>query len=285
MISREKMLALYSTMVRCRAVAEAKGRTARDARGLADGWEATVAGVLGALLPDDAVIAPRGSRIEEILRAVQAEGSFAQNAEDGVSGCPNGKGGREEAGGAVVSAMGDEFDAARQAAGGFHAAKSERVAVLFRKAPFDTENWRTRLPDVAQRNLPLLIVSYLEATATGKKTFAKEQARNHATGTLVFGVPVLTVDGSDALAVYRVASEAVFRGRQRRGPTLIECAWFPALSSMDAAAQDGRGTADPIVNLERSLVAKGILTPALKNEINRTLRFEPDASASRIRRR
>lgn len=285
MISREKMLVVYSTMVRCRAVAEATERTARDARGLANGWEATAAGVLGALLPEDTVIAPRGSPIEEILRAARAEGGAAQDAADGASRKESAKKGRDEADGAVVSAMGDEFDAARQAAGAFHAAKNERVAVLFRKAPFDTENWRTRLPDVAQRNLPLLIVSYLEATATGRKTFAREQARNHATGTLVFGVPVLTVDGGDALAVYRVASEAVFRARQRRGPTLIECAWFPVPSSMDVTAQDGRGTADPILNLERSLVAKGILTPALKSEIDRTLRFEPDASASRIRRR
>ena len=275
MISREKMLVVYSTMVRCRAVAEAtEHAAAHDAHQPGKRLGSDSSRRAGG--PSARGYGDRTSRKPD--RGDSSRGASGRrcraDAADGASRKESAKKGRDEADGAVVSAMGDEFDAARQAAGAFHAARNERVAVLFRKAPFDTENWRTRLPDVAQRNLPLLIVCpAVEATATGRKTFAREQARNHATGTLVFGVPVLTVDGGDALAVYRVASEAVFRARQRRGPTLIECAWFPVPSSMDVTAQDGRGTADPILNLERSLVAKGIVTPALKSEIDRTLRL------------
>lgn len=276
------MLALYTTMVRCRAMAEAAGRTAGDVRDLADGWEATVAGVLGDLLPDDAVIAPRGSRIEEILHAVQAEGGFAQGVANRGSHRANETDESLRAdSGAPVSTVGDEFDAARLAALTCHSAKDGRVTVLFCKSPLDTENWRTRLPEVAKQNLPLVVVSYRGGAAKGQKTLANEKARNHATGTLVFGVPVLTVDGSDALAVYRVASESIFRARQRRGPTLIECGWFPAPVPVDATAQGRRGTADSILSLENYLVEKGFLTPALKNEIDRSLRREPN-TASRM---
>lgn len=40
---------------------------------------------------------------------------------------------------------------------------------------------------------------------------------------LGIGMPGMTVDGSDAMAVYRVAQEAMYRARHNTGPTLIEC--------------------------------------------------------------
>ena len=36
-------------------------------------------------------------------------------------------------------------------------------------------------------------------------------------------MPGMTVDGSDAMAVYRVVHEAMYRARHEGGPTLIEC--------------------------------------------------------------
>ncbi len=41
------------------------------------------------------------------------------------------------------------------------------------------------------------------------------------------GLPGMTVDGSDAMAVYRVAQEAMFRARHDAGPTVIECKTYP----------------------------------------------------------
>lgn len=38
-----------------------------------------------------------------------------------------------------------------------------------------------------------------------------------------YGIPGVTVDGSDVLAVYKAAGEAVNRARKGKGPTLIEC--------------------------------------------------------------
>ena len=38
-----------------------------------------------------------------------------------------------------------------------------------------------------------------------------------------YGIPGFTVDGMDVLAVYHVASKAVARAREGKGPTLVEC--------------------------------------------------------------
>jgi Dehydrogenase E1 component len=41
------------------------------------------------------------------------------------------------------------------------------------------------------------------------------------------GLAGMTVDGTDAMAVYRVTQEAMFRARHDAGPTLIECKTYP----------------------------------------------------------
>jgi TPP-dependent pyruvate/acetoin dehydrogenase alpha subunit len=57
-------------------------------------------------------------------------------------------------------------------------------------------------------------------------------------------VPTITVDGADAVAVYRVASESIAYARNGKGPTLIDC-----LMSRDA---------DPVQNMAAYLAAKGL---------------------------
>jgi hypothetical protein len=267
LISREKLLALYATMVKCRRIAEDPDR--RDdlrVSGMAKGWEATVAGITANLVPGDAVLAPRP--IEDVLRAVEGEYAGKSEAVPQEMADPGGS----------SDSTGEGFDKARQLARTFHAAKKGHVAVLFSKAPQKMEHWRKRLPDLVRRNLPLLIVS---CEPTGNEgNFTRQKSRNHAVGTLVFGIPVLTVDGGDAMAVYRVAGESIFRARERRGPTLIECVWFPASVPIDATARERRRAAliDPILSMENYLVAKGLLTPGLKGEIVRAFGRELDLS-------
>ena len=59
-----------------------------------------------------------------------------------------------------------------------------------------------------------------------------------------YGIPSITVDATDAVALYRVSREAVERARSGRGPTIIHCQTFePA--------------ADPVARLERYLDKHG----------------------------
>jgi len=59
-------------------------------------------------------------------------------------------------------------------------------------------------------------------------------------------LPVIRVDGSDAVAVYRVAHESISRARAGDGPTIMECAICPADS----------GPQDPLTRLELYLAGK-----------------------------
>ena len=67
-------------------------------------------------------------------------------------------------------------------------------------------------------------------------------------------LPVLTVDGTDAVAIYRVMQEATHRARQGDGAAVIWCA-LPAMSDRTAAN-------DPIRTLQRYLKVRGLLPTA-----------------------
>jgi hypothetical protein len=70
-------------------------------------------------------------------------------------------------------------------------------------------------------------------------------------------VPVIPVDGSDAVAVYRVAHESIARASQGGGPTIIECAAWPRDNEHDA-----------LKKMESYLAAVGVSLPVQQSEIN-----------------
>lgn len=72
-------------------------------------------------------------------------------------------------------------------------------------------------------------------------------------------LPVLTVDGDDAVAVYRVGQEAIRRARQGRGPALVEClTTAPAsLGIPGVGFNPPQPSDDPIARLETYLQQRG----------------------------
>ena len=56
-----------------------------------------------------------------------------------------------------------------------------------------------------------------------EKAFALENLADRGLG---YGIPGVTVDGNDVVAVYEAAEEAVKRARSGGGPTLIECVTY-----------------------------------------------------------
>jgi len=71
--------------------------------------------------------------------------------------------------------------------------------------------------------LPVIYVlennQYAAATPYEKSNLQKDLSV-YANG---FGIPGFTIDGNDAVGVYKVAADAVERARSKKGPTLIEC--------------------------------------------------------------
>jgi TPP-dependent pyruvate/acetoin dehydrogenase alpha subunit len=104
-------------------------------------------------------------------------------------------------------------------------------------------------------------------------------------------IPKLIVDGTDAVAVYRVAQEAIRRARQGHGPALIECKtrrWVghsdigPAPSVADGNHEPR--SSDPLLSMEAYLKQRGLWSDAWKERLVRSFTKECDTALSRTGR-
>jgi TPP-dependent pyruvate/acetoin dehydrogenase alpha subunit len=89
-----------------------------------------------------------------------------------------------------------------------------------------------------------------------------------------YGMPGVTVDGNDVLAVRDAADAAVARARRGEGPTLIHCRTFrwlfhamrdvppPEIRRADLLAAWRGPERDPIARFEARLLAEGVVTAA-----------------------
>jgi TPP-dependent pyruvate/acetoin dehydrogenase alpha subunit len=104
-------------------------------------------------------------------------------------------------------------------------------------------------------------------------------------------VPAISVDGNDAVAIYRVASESISRARQGRGPTLIDCQSFRIFGSSrvplpkaNPSSGNGRSVVipagmndDPITNMEQYLSRKGLFREEHRTSVAEAFGRELDA--------
>lgn len=90
-----------------------------------------------------------------------------------------------------------------------------------------------------------------------------------------YGMPGTTVDGNDAVAVYKATQEAIHRARQGDGPTLVECKtyrWY-GHSEIDPAKYrtveelEYWKSRDPIPAMERYLHERGFWADSWKQEL------------------
>ena len=71
--------------------------------------------------------------------------------------------------------------------------------------------------------LPAIYVCENNRWASGNSAADTLSVEDVAVRSISYNMPGLTVDGTDVLAVYEVAEQAVSRARNGEGPTLIEC--------------------------------------------------------------
>ena len=111
---------------------------------------------------------------------------------------------------------------------------------------------------------------------------AGESVAHRAAG---YGMPGVTVEGTDVLACYAAAREAVDRARRGDGPTLIEA----KVTRLTAHSSDDQQTKyrseeelaaekanDPVPRFRQQLVDAGILTPAAEERIAAAIRTAVD---------
>ncbi|MGA2085514.1 MAG: thiamine pyrophosphate-dependent enzyme [Terracidiphilus sp.] len=139
--------------------------------------------------------------------------------------------------------------------------KNNRIAVVISASePASLGPWQEALSFGGLHGLLMIFVSWI-------KSFPLK--------TDACAFPAITVAGNDVVAVYRVASEAIAHARKGNGPTLIEC----QTNSSDGHSEIGSGNfrdpaevecwkaGDPILNMEKYLIRKGLFSEEFKKQI------------------
>ncbi len=232
-LDAEQLLYMYRTMLRIREFEEAAGRLAEQAKipgavHLYAGEEAVAVGVCANLEQADTITSTHRGHGHCIAKGGDVRRMFAELFGRADGYC-RGKGGSMhiadlELG--ILGANGIVGGGPPIAAGAAFAAKyagDGRVCVCFTGDGATNEGtWHEAVNLAAVLRLPAIFVvennHYGEFTAQdhqGAITRLSDRAAS-------YGIPGITVDGQDVLAVYAAARDAVARARAGDGPTLIE---------------------------------------------------------------
>jgi len=255
LISNEKLHAIYAAMLKCRML------TGQN-RKLGAGREASIVGTILALCPHDSVSPAAGELTPYLVKGVPLRTILARlNSESDVLPARDTVR-RVIAPGADFTAQ--MISALRVARLNRKAKNSSAVAIFCECAQIARGAGLQFLRSAAAERLPVLFVCHAKAS---KKAFAPKAQD--------YGLPGFAVDGEDAVAVYRVASEATAHARRGNGPTLIECRPWPA------GGQKKTGTGNALRNMETYLSRKGLFSAKLKADLTAQFRRDLDKAAPR----
>lgn len=232
-MNNDKILDIYTRMLRIRRFEEQVG--VLFAQGQLPGFvhlyigeEAVGAGVCAALRDDDYIVSTHRGHGHVIAKGGDFNRMMAELFGKATGYC-KGKGGSMHIADfniGMLGACGIVGGGIPMAVGAALSAKyrgTDQVSVTFFGDGASNEgSFHESINLAAVQKLPVLFVcennQYGEFTPMEKATGVKDIALR-AGG---YGIPGIIVDGTDALAVYDVAVEAVARARRGEGPTLIE---------------------------------------------------------------
>jgi pyruvate dehydrogenase E1 component alpha subunit len=192
------------------------------------GQEACAVGVCSALNPDDVITSTHRPDGHCIAKGLDVASMMAELFGK-VTGCCKGKGGSMHMGdlskGIVpaVAIVGGGLPIATGIALSFKMRGQKRVAAAFMGDGATNEGtFHESLNMASVWDLPALFVveNNLYAASTSVKLSMK--VTHVSERACAYGIPGVTVDGNDVLAVYEAAREAVERARAGKGPTLLE---------------------------------------------------------------
>lgn len=196
---------------------------------LCAGQEAAVVGVCSNLRKDDFIIGTHRPHGHYIAKGGKTERLMAEILGK-ETGCCRGKGGSMHAcdfsagvGPAIAIVSANVPIAAGMGLSFRLRGTDQVVANFFGDGAVNHGMWHEGVNIAAVWRLPVIFVcenNLYAATTSISKTILLERISDRAKG---YGIPGVTVDGNDVLAVHEVAQEAIARARKGLGPTLIEC--------------------------------------------------------------
>jgi pyruvate dehydrogenase E1 component alpha subunit len=195
---------------------------------LSIGMEASAVGAIAALRPDDLILSTHRGHGHCIAKGADLNRMMAEfmGKENGYC---RGRGGSmhiaDVAGGNLGAngVVGGGIATAMGVALGLKMQKRDQITLcFFGDGAANLGTFNESLNMAAIWTLPVVYVCENNQYAVSfsvKKAFAIERISDRAAG---YGMPGVTVDGNDLLAVYEAVSQAVKRARKGEGPSLIE---------------------------------------------------------------
>jgi pyruvate dehydrogenase E1 component alpha subunit len=297
LISNEKLVQLYSTMLKCRMMEERIRILFKQSKFsgnyyAAVGQEAAAVGAAVDLLPEDTIGPSHRDFITNFIKGAPLDKMISQlyarsNSPDKGRSSPAHMGYAPLNVITPSSTIAAQLNIATGVALANKMKKNNFIAMAFSgDGSTSLGFWHEALNFAGVNDLPIVFVCQNNMWAESVSLKLQTKVQDIALKAQAYGFPGITVDGNDVVAVYRVASEAIARARKGSGPTLIECKtyrWY-GHSEIDpgkyrpAEEVERWKDYDPILNMEKYLTGKGLYSEDLKLNIATAFNKELDAA-------
>ena len=276
-LTRDRLLSLYRTMLHIRRTEEALARLHQQ--GLVHGAchtyvgeEAIASGVCAHLRSEDAVFSTHRGHGHALAKGATAR-EVAAELLGREGGCSKGRGGsmhlfKPEVGLMGTSGIvGPSILLAAGAGYGFRIRGVDNVGVaFFGDGASNNGAFHEGINMATVWKLPVLFVCENNQYATEVAYSSVSRVLDVSAKAAGYGLPGVTVDGNDVIAVYEVAAEAIRRARAGDGPTLIECKTYRTRPHSEGMRDTGYRTQeeieawrarDPIATFRGQLLSSG----------------------------
>jgi len=277
--SLEQRLRMVRQMLRVRRFEERVNRLFLEGRmpgtlHLYIGQEACAVGVCEALRPDDWITSTHRPHGHAIAKGVSLDAMMAELFAK-TTGCAGGYGGSMHTGDPAVGAMtalaivGGNIPVASGMALAFKMRRTDQVVACFTGDGATNEGaFHEGVNMAAIWDLPVVFVcenNKYGASTPVEQVTKLERLSDRAQG---YGIPGVTVDGMDVLAVHAAVAQAVERARRGEGPTFLECETYRFIGHSRSDTRGYRSreeeeqwkARDPIPRLAGQLTAAGEAT-------------------------
>jgi len=278
-IGKEKLIDMFKTMVRIRAFEErvSKEFAAANIPGVVHlyiGEEAIATGACANLRPDDYITSTHRGHGHLIAKGGRTDRMMAELYGKKTGYC-KGKGGSMHIADIDIGILGANgiVGAGIPIAGGAALSAqmrgTDQVVICFLgDGASNRGTFHEGVNLAACWSLPIVYV--IENNAYAESTRITDTCRlsNIADRASAYGIPDVTVDGNDVIAVYEAVGEAVARARRGEGPTLVECKTYRWHGHYEGDRQTYKPKEeveewmkkDPIPVFRKRLIEMGVLT-------------------------
>jgi len=297
--TRDASLTMYYYLRLTRALEERLGILYRQGKilggvYLSTGQEAVSVGAAFALAPNDVIVPSHRDLGAHLVRGIEPREVLAQYL-GRVGGPSRGRDGNVHFGDvqrnsvAFLSPMADGIPVAAGVALAMKQEGGERVAMTwFGEGAASRGDFHEGVNLAAVLHVPVVFICNNNQFAYSTPLDRQTRVPDIAVRAAGYGIPGVTVDGNDVVAVYEAARDAVAGARRGEGPSLIECKTMRIrghsehddASYVPKALLDAWRAKDPIRQYEARLREWGFLDETAEAEMTRRITHDLETAVA-----